>query len=212
MLGKFIFKKDDTEGDVTVIKHPIDVNKAEEETVEDDNKTDVKLSAPWYTYYHMIDALFGKDPDITIEFDDEAYVLKIFVNSSEKADAIAKLLPTEKVFGNITLKIDVIPADKEEDSKMSLLQKAFKGNPIFSFAISIKALYNNPINYFVFKHDLVQFFNDDLSDPNGLCTTLHQDIAEEVFSDVEFDQIVNFCTDKPGNPGPISFDKEEEDE
>ena len=207
MLGKFTFKKDNTEENANV-----DVNKVEEEAVEYTDKSGLKLSAPWYTYYHMIDALFGKDPDITIEFDDKAYVLKMFVNSSEKADAIAKLLPTEKVFGNITLKIDVIPADKDEDSKMNLLQKAFKGNPIFSFAISIKALYNNPINYFVFKHDLVQFFNDDLGDPNGLCTTLHQDIAEEVFSDVEFDQIVNFCTDKPGNPGPISFDKEEEEE
>jgi hypothetical protein len=37
------------------------------------------LSAPWITMYHEIEALFKKDPDIKVVYDEENVVVKLYV-------------------------------------------------------------------------------------------------------------------------------------
>ena len=74
----------------------------------------VKLVPPWIEYKNKVVALFGKDPQIKIEYNDDAKELKMFVNSARKAEAIGKLLPGGITFGNVTMDIKVIPANSEE--------------------------------------------------------------------------------------------------
>lgn len=142
----------------------------------------VKLSSPWVNFYREVKALFKDDPAIKIEFNEENNIIKLFVDGEEKADALMRLLPTERTFGNVTVRIEVIPANNIEVSKVELFQKAFEGNPAFSYAKVVEpAPFVFGASYIVFKNKVVQYFNDDLSDVNGLCSTLYQDIASDVF-------------------------------
>lgn len=150
----------------------------------------MKLSPPWVNYYNEIKALFEQDPEIKIQFDEEAPEVKLYVDNGRKADVLTQLLPTEKAFGNVVMKITVVPAD-DAPSKLDLLQDAFYGNPALSYVWSA----NTPLgvfNYAVFEGKLIQYFNDDISDINGNRTTLYQEIAKDVFGE---DIGINFCTE-----------------
>ncbi len=150
---------------------------------------ELKLSPPWAILYSEIEALFAEDPDIKTDYDEEAHIIRIYVEGSEKADALTQLLPTEKTFGGVTVKIQVIPANLRGLTRLQLFQKAFKGNPAFFSVEATDGIFDR--NFVLFKPKVVQFYADDLSDFNGLKTTLYQDIAKDVFSEVPG---VYFCT------------------
>ena len=157
--------------------------------------THVKLASPWVQYYREIEALFGDDPDIKVLFDEDDLVVRLLVNDHDKADALTQLLPASKEFGNVTLYISVIPNNEvAAPSKISLLKRAFHGNPAFRYAASAEGLYTNPIHYVVFANKVVQYFNDDLGDVNGLCSTLYQEIAKDILGESDG---VHYCTDTP---------------
>jgi hypothetical protein len=153
----------------------------------------LNLAAPWIVYYHKIEALFKDDPAIKIVFDNENLVLKLYVEGDEKYNALAKLLPFEKDFGNVSLKIQVIPANTLQVSDINLFEKAFEGNPAVSFIKSVIDVSSNNFNFVVFQKKVVQFYDDNLGDINGLHSTLYHDIAKEVFGEREG---IYFCTDK----------------
>lgn len=150
----------------------------------------MKLSPPWVTFVHEIEALFGEDDEIHILYDQDNNIVKLFVDSVCKADALGQLLPTEKVFGNVTLKIEVVPSNKEI-SKTDLFEKAFAGNPVMEFVFTSITPFGK-VNYAVFKNKVVQFFNDQMDDINGNKTTLYQDIAKDVFGT---DHDIFYCTE-----------------
>ena len=151
-----------------------------------------KLSPPWCSYYREVEAMFGEDSEVEVVFDDKNYVIKISVDdNSKKCNAIRKLLPAEKQFGNVTLKIEVEASGTPEDS-VSLFEDAFEGNPAFSRIVSAKKGVYGDFNYILFSKEVVQYFNDDLSDPHGICSTLYQDIAKDIFGE-KFG--IYFCTD-----------------
>ena len=153
----------------------------------------MKLSPPWVTYVNEIKCLFKGDPDVKCQFDEDEYSLKIFVEDEKKADALMKLLPLQKEFGNVVLKISVIPADDEAVDYLSLFQAAFKGNPNVSDITSVQTPFGDNVNFVVFKKEVVQFYNDDISDLHGVCSTLNENIAREIFGG-SFDTVC-FCTD-----------------
>lgn len=153
----------------------------------------VKLSSPWITYAKNIIALFDLDPEVKVSFNSDTPELKLYVEDKEKADALTKLLPTEKTFGNVTLKIEVIPANVTAESKASLFRKAFKNNPAVEDITTIDVGSSNTFTYISFQKTVVQYYNDDLSDPHGLRSTLYQEIAREVFKDTSG---VYFCTSR----------------
>ena len=153
----------------------------------------VGLSSPWVIYYREIEALFGQDPEIKIEFDNDTVELKLFIDNNEKVEALEQLLPNTVAFGNVELKIYIIPANvKTARDYKALYTAAFRGNPAFKKCVNG----GNPITsssvYVVFKKEVVQFFDDDLTDINGNRSTLYQDIAKEIFRE---EAGVNFCTD-----------------
>ena len=153
----------------------------------------LKLSAPWETYYKELNELLKKDKEIHVIYDREYQSIDIYVENEAKAEALAELLPQSKHFGNVELTIAVIPANKcnRRCSKGSIYEDAFYNNPVVDNIVSIENIMSNPITYVIFHREIVQYYNDDLGDANGVCTTLYQDIAKRVLEDREG---AFFCT------------------
>lgn len=151
---------------------------------------DVKLSSPWVLYYRKLEALFGNDPDIEVEFDEDEYEIKLYVDNISKADALSQLLPDYKAFGNLKVLISVIPSNSSQ-WKAHLIPEAFKGNPAFKDMQIVEGIMSNPVCYVIFKKEVVQYPSDNLGDIHQITSTLYQDIAKELI-DIEG---VCYCTD-----------------
>ena len=130
--------------------------------------TDVrlKISPPWITHIHMIQALFDGDPQIACNVgtnESGEPFITLACNNGDKVTALQQILPTEVTFGNIPLHIaiDGIPSNR-----------AFVSNGYNWFGMV----------YIVFKNCVVQFFNDNLNDCHGVLSTLYEDIAREVLT------------------------------
>ena len=160
----------------------------------------LKLAAPWTIYYEEIKALFGSDPDIKVSVDDEEKVVRLYVDGEEKAEALEKLLPAEKTFGNVTVRTVVVPGNELTEKKLSWFQAALAGNPVFSFTKMNEGVFTIPLSYVVFKNRVVQFFADNLQDVNGNITTLYETIAKDVFGETPG---ICFCTDIEEKVGSV---------
>lgn len=151
------------------------------------------LVSPWVDYYRKLEALFAEDPGVKVLLDNKNVAVKILVEDGAKAEALEALLPNEVTFGNVTVKVIVVPANpKLAAGKIDLVAKAFEGNDAVVGVFSIDRIFSNAMNYVVFKPKVVQYFNDDLSDAHGVRSTLYQELAKEVFGE---DGGVFFCTD-----------------
>lgn len=153
----------------------------------------VNLVTPWGEYFNKLEAFFKEDDDVRVEYDNEATVIKIYVEGDAKADALSKLLPTSKKFGNVEVKINVIPANPLDTSRISLFRRALEGNKAVADIETVSGVSSNDFSFVIFKPEVVQYYNDDLSDFNGICSTLYQDLAKELFGETEG---CYFCTDK----------------
>lgn len=155
----------------------------------------IKKSAPWVTYYREVNELFKKDKDVFVVFDEENVELKIYVKDQIKASAIQYLMPTEKEFGNVVIKIDVIPANGKELREVStsnivtIACDAFRDNDAVYMVTDVSAMFD--LVYVVFRKEVVQFFDDNIGDINGNCSTLYEVIARDVFKDIG----IKYCTD-----------------
>ena len=163
------------------------------------------LSAPWQIYYRELQELFKNNIGIKIVLDEENYEIKMYVSDTDTAAALAKLIPSEKEFGNVTLKVIVIPANGREkafDAKIEkeipnkdLMRDAFKDNDAVSYFWYVgDVIPGLDICYVVFINAVVQYYTDTMADPHGLTSTLYENIARNVFGDISG---VYFCTDIP---------------
>ena len=157
----------------------------------------MKLVSPWINFYREVEALFKADDGVRVLYDDEKSELNLYVEDSEKAIAMADLMPTHKDFGNVDLSINIIPANtlcgrNVGSTTEEKFKKIFDGNPILTDIQSVYGVFTNPITYVVFRKEVVQYFNDNLGDINGLRSTLWQEIAKDVFTEASG---VYFCTD-----------------
>ena len=152
-------------------------------------------SSPWVTYYKEVDALFKKDKEVLVVFDEENIELKIYVNNQEKASAIQYLIPNEKNFGNVILKIKVIPSngkqlrDVRTTNIVDIASDAFRGNNAVFAVTDVRAVFD--LVYVIFRKEVVQYFDDNIGDINGNYSTLYEVIARDVFNDVG----IKYCTD-----------------
>ena len=152
--------------------------------------TDVrlKISPPWITYIHKVEALFDGDPQIAcnVKYDTPNPSIVLACNNGDKVAALLQILPTEVSFGEVTLKVSVdgVPSNRVFVNKKELFETAFEKNPAFAYAVSPTddgyAWFS--MVYVVFKNCVVQFFNDNLNDCHGVLSTLYQDIAEEILT------------------------------
>ena len=157
----------------------------------------ISKSAPWVIYYREVQALFAKDSRIRVFLNEEKHELDIYVDWQDKADALTKLLPTEKVFGNVTLKVNVIPSNEDSRVRANMCRNssvnhsdiyaafrvAFFGNTALDFVEEATVPGGMKVCYVVFMKEVVQFFSDDLTDYFGIMSTLYQNIAKDVFKE-----------------------------
>ena len=153
----------------------------------------LKLQAPWVTYYEELSLFFDEDPDVHVIFDEAENTVNMYVQEPEKAEALTRLIPAEKNFGNVTLYINIIPVNQNKNDALADITEAFKGNPIVNSIQTIEGIFANKITYVIFKREVVQYWNDDLGDAFGNCTTLWQDVAKRLFEPVSG---IYFCTDE----------------
>lgn len=74
-----------------------------------------------------------KDPDVKVLYDDDNNEIRLYVSDSDKAKALSELFPVEKTFGEVKLKITIIPANGASfgfrTSNFPTVQAALKNNP-----------------------------------------------------------------------------------
>lgn len=153
----------------------------------------VNLYSPCVILFRKYEAMFKKDRNIKIELDNDNRVITLFVTGDEKADALTQNLPTEVVFGNEKVKINVVPANLSGVTKIEQYRKIFEGNEAVDFIGNGSDPVTCDFNYIVFKPEVVQYSADDLSDLNGQQSTLYQNLAKEIFGDQPG---IYFCTAK----------------
>lgn len=156
----------------------------------------VGLSSPWVSYYHELKAFFAEDPEIKIGFDNDAPEVKVFVDNDDKAEALAEVLPQSKNFGNVSLKISIIPANSKKTKRTDgedLLHRVFKNNEAVEEIKVIDYYGAYKFTYVIFKNVVVQYWNDNLADANGLISTLYEDLAKHIIPAGAFGE-VSYCT------------------
>lgn len=143
----------------------------------------VRISSPWVGYVHKLEELFGPDPDITVRYDDDSLTVRLYVNGDDKSTALTTLLPDTIRFGNVELRIEVIPSN-DAMTRAEMYRRAFEGNPLYSRTVSVQPIATTkPFLYVMFKPEVVQYWDDNLGDPHGKISTLAQEIARDVFED-----------------------------
>ncbi|RIW32033.1 hypothetical protein D3H55_14250 [Bacillus salacetis] len=159
-----------------------------------ENNQSVGLAPPWVTYFNELKYTIGADPDVTVGPlipVGAIYLALVTVNDNQKAEALATLLKPTVEFGNITLNVLVINAEQEIVEPLpcpleafavaALVETALSGNPYFEeVVVRPKTPGGTNAVYPVFTPEVIQFFNDDIS---NLCQTF-TGVAAKVFEDV----------------------------
>ena len=156
-------------------------------------KKNESLSPPWDIYVSKVRALFKGDKEVVLKYDEDERILNIFVSSFKKAEALNKIMPKSVSFGNVSLTINIITPNDGTSDIADTFRAAFKDNPNVIEIVSIKDPFDNYVNYMIFKKEVIQFYDDDISDIFGLYSTLNEDIARDIFA--EFKSDIRFCTD-----------------
>lgn len=152
----------------------------------------INILSPWEEYYKKINAFFEYDNDVRVVFDETSHVVKLYVAKDKKAAALSKILKPEKEFGNITVHVEVVPPNGVlKSTGLADIKAAFDNNGALSKIEEIDA-FGFSAAYVIFKKVVVQFFNDDLGDYNGMKSTLYETIAEDIF---DVGAGIFFCTD-----------------
>jgi len=157
----------------------------------ENKETKVGLSSPWITYYRKLNALFGADPDLEVNYNDEKKTISIESTNTFKLMALEKILKPTVTFGNITVTVECLVKNGEEPSTAALFRTAFSGNPHFSDVIDKKVIAVDE-TFLLFKKEVIQFFNDDTSDYFSNWNGLAEDILRSAMND---DIRVNIGTD-----------------
>lgn len=149
------------------------------------------LVSPWVNFYKEIKALFIKDPEIGVEIDNADKKVTLHVSNGDKAEALSRLLPATKTFGNIDVKVEIIHENSPDDwDLLKTYKMAFKGNPAFD-SVKESVTPFGTFRYVIFAREIVQYKNDDIGDANQLRSTLYQEIAKDIFEETGG---IRFCT------------------
>lgn len=140
------------------------------------------VSPPWLGYARRLRKLFEYDDQVRVQYIEDGPIVKLYVDNTDKADALDKLLPDTVEFGGVTLVIEVVPANAEL-TVGQLFEKAFQGNDAVSDILSAGFIEDAPFTYVLFEPTVVQYYNDNAGSYFGIETTTYEDIAKEVFNE-----------------------------
>ena len=138
-----------------------------------------KLASPWVIFANQVESFFAGDPEVSCDYSDDGPALTVRVENATKADAIADLMGAEREFGNVTLKISVVPANADE-SQAALVRKALQGNPLF---VDVEELPwpGGTATYAEMMPEVLTWEADSLQSPWGLQAATAEAVAREVF-------------------------------
>lgn len=153
--------------------------------------SDISLFSPQQTLRNKINAMFEQDKDITVSQltkVEGGYIIEMRVNGEVKYNALDKILKTVYDLGNVTVYLQIIPANGEDEDTITgkTYEQAFTGNPIFSQIVSRPCdpyIPDDLQDFCIFANEIIQFNNDDISDFYGNYNGLPTDIAKEIFKD-----------------------------
>lgn len=158
----------------------------------------LKLSPPWVLYYKKLNTLFEYDKDVLVIYDEDEMEIKLYCSDNNKSEALSFLLPNTISFGDVELKITVIPSN-EKTNKVKItinnpetaIYVLFNTNNEYVESVEVIPTPFGRFTYVIFIKEVVQYFEDNLSDFYGNKSTLCEDIAREIFKDIKG---VFFCT------------------
>lgn len=160
---------------------------------------ELTLEAPWNTYRKMINALFEYDPEIEVGdivsatgFESADYVIEINTRNRRKFEALKKLLPVRKDFGSVEVVICIYYMENDKRNDIEMFKDLFRDNPIVSNYEKVKLPDGSERNFVCFRPEVIQFYDDDISDCYRNYNGLAEDIARAVFGDRAGD--VSFST------------------
>lgn len=163
----------------------------------------LKLSAPWVTYFKMVYNLLSVDPEIKMPktiTEGEGGKCSFWIESpnATKIIALSKVLKNEIQMGNITITIsfrcinDDFCVDLQNDVTGADYTDAFSGNPLFSKVVSEIFPGGAKVYYAVFKREIISFFNDDMTDYHANAHFIVADLVKQVSNE---STTVNVCTE-----------------
>lgn len=165
----------------------------------------VNLSAPWLSHYRKLWAFFRNDSDVSVVYDGADMSVKIYVDDMDKANALSHVVACEKKFGNVTLTIEVIPGNDVKklyadtgrqanvlSSDADIWYHIMLGNTAIDDIRNVVFIGGARFVFVLFKPVVVQYYNDDTTDYNGMESTLYEDIARDIFTE---NPGVYFCTE-----------------
>ena len=134
-----------------------------------------RLSPPWYTYYNFLKHTIGSDNWVKVldmtEISGSQYIITIQAHKEDKARALATILALRQSFGNVIVDIEIIYDGKG----VSPYEPPLTINDlvrIFNQALDTNVYFKNvkpggfvtTLIFPIFKKEVIQFFNDDISD------------------------------------------------
>ena len=151
----------------------------------------VRLSPPWNTYHNFIRESIGSDPWVTVsdiaEISGSQHLIRIAARTEEKARALATILALRHSFGNVNLDIEILHngsgvSPYEPPLTVTDLIRIFnQALGTNSYFVNVKPGVLGIASVFpIFKKEVIQFFNDDISD----FYNNYNGVASSVFAEV----------------------------
>ena len=156
-------------------------------TTTQDGKT-VTLSAPWYQLQRVISYSIGQSAQVTVSQLDNNYQMTVTTQLEATATALANTIKTKHELGNITVEITV--KDIAGNTYLPVEGPMSTADLIDNLK---RALVNNPLVFAIEEFggkaaidcmaEVVQFFNDDISNPSKFTSMMAADAFRQVFID-----------------------------
>lgn len=140
----------------------------------------LNLISPWLDYVRKLREFWQHDTAVTIEYDEDANKVAMYVCGDDKADAIGDIMPAEMEFGGVTLTVEVVPADAVPTTADTLRQ-AFLGNPLVLDVVEVSEA-GWQATYVIVDPDVIQYANDGLNSCFGVRTATVEDVAREILA------------------------------
>lgn len=140
----------------------------------------VRLSPPWITFQRTLSFTIGQSTQVMVSElsgDGPEYRVKVVTFDRETAQALANVVESTKDLGNIKVIVEIFDIDgnKYPPTERTPSLQDLK-----------RATFNNPLVYDVAERTIgcqpkvVQFWNDDISNPQGFTSKLAAEAFKEV--------------------------------
>lgn len=146
--------------------------------VEKPADEEFKRLPPYAINYNRLVALFGGDPELTFDLDEDTRTATISSKNYHKLEALGKVLrnPMEQL--NIKLVNEGF-----DNEYVRVLEDAFAGNPnLDNIRIAIEAMTQTEVPVVTFKDSTIQFQADNRFVPHGYETTLAEILVKQLFN------------------------------